>query len=64
VVTTKWRNQFSYPDAPFDEKVLLRLPGDMLDDMTSAAEAEGITRAEWMRRAFADDLRRRADGAE
>lgn len=39
-----------------EARVLLPLPRALLDRATEAAKAEGVSRAEWIRRAVADRL--------
>lgn len=38
------------------EPINIRLPADMLARIDAAAQTEGITRSEWMRRAFIERL--------
>lgn len=46
------------PEAQRPVSVLLKLPPDLLELATKRAEREGVTRAEWIRRALAMELAR------
>lgn len=39
-----------------ETRVLVPMPEQLADDATTAAEAEGVSRAEWIRRAMAQRL--------
>lgn len=39
-----------------ETRVLVPMPVQLADDATTAAEAEGVSRAEWIRRAMAQRL--------
>lgn len=41
-----------------ETRVLVPMPEQLADDATTAAEAEGVSRAEWIRRAMAQRLKR------
>lgn len=41
-----------------ETRVLVPMPEQLADDAATAAEAEGVSRAEWIRRAMAQRLER------
>jgi hypothetical protein len=50
-------NQHSYPHwDDLDERMLLRLPGYMHDEIVGRAREDGVSMAEWIRRTIAAEL--------